>query len=269
MLAVSFNTFNYKQPAFSGRKEVMEKSEKFSNDAVKLSHSKRFNDENIRELVRIYIPNLIIRKKTSEAEDEKKVAGAFRPDFQYGAKSKRYVVKARTIFLRPISSTNMPKSEYVKALTHEMTHAFQADDNDISDAALMNKSLKFVDEDTCNKRMIEAFSIWTYFEDVLMYPLMDGINSTITDNQGIFPYKISIDDKKMKECIDDIFQEAKKKFTDTDIEFVKNFIKLQLIHEADAYRAGQKALKKFKKEPLRAEDEIIPTLYENVAKCMK
>ena len=254
---------------FSGRKEVREKSENFSNDIIKLSRSKNFNDESIKALAHSYIPNIIFRKKTAQKGDEKDVAGVFIPDFQYGTASKRYGIKSRTIYLRPIKDAKMTKGEFIKTLVHEMTHAFQEDDKDISEVTLMNKSLKFVDEDTANEIMTAAFSTWIYFEDTLLYPLTDSIDNITFENRGTFPYNISINTEKMKECIADIFRDAEKSFPMVDINFIKSHVKLQLQHEAEAYRMGQRTLRKFKKENPRQEDEIIPQLYERISNYIK
>jgi hypothetical protein len=54
--------------------------------------------------------------------------------------------------------------------------------------------------------------------------------------------------EKMKECIADIFRDAEKSFPMVDINFIKSHAKLQLQHEAEAYRMGQRTLRKFKKE---------------------
>ena len=143
------------------------------------------------------------------------------------------------------------------------------DDKDISEVTLMNKSLKFVDEDTANEIMTAAFSTWIYFEDTLLYPLTDSIDNITFENRGTFPYNISINTEKMKECIADIFRDAEKSFPMVDINFIKSHVKLQLQHEAEAYRMGQRTLRKFKKENPRQEDEIIPQLYERISNYIK
>ena len=147
-----------------------------------------------------------------------------------------------------------------------MTHIFQSEDKDVGDLTFLENNLPTKNNKSANNALIAASNVWEYFEKALLYDFINGYEETAYYNNGKCPYKVTIDTKVLKDCLNDIFQKALKTFPDANIDFIRKFIKLQLVHEADAYTAGAKAYRKFKKQPVTKEDLFTPELYKSLTK---
>lgn len=260
-MRVSLETMSFNNSAFSSRKDVMKKSEEFTDAIIREARHKNLTRNQINTIIHTYAPDVKLRLRKSS---NKNINGTFAPSYIYGTDSHQFGFEERVLTVAPTQRGKISMAEYIRTLAHEMTHIFQSEDKDVGDLVFLEKNLPIMDNIKASNTLFAASSVWDYFEDRILSDVLNGYDRLRDANCGKSPFRISLNKKTLKECLDDVYKNIRRNFPDEDIEFIKKFIKLQLLHEADAYKAGAKAYKKYKRQPLTLEDLFPSKLYEAI-----
>ena len=251
---------------FTGRDDVRRKSDEFSDSFVKFARKSKLDISDVRQFTQGYVPELKVKRKALKSNSEEDIAGEYSPMFHYSVNQKKFGLRDQLLLLRPRNRYYLPKSEYVRSVAHEMTHVFQSMDDEMSDVNFYDKHLRFSSQEEANKIIIALSNAWEYLENTVLYDSMDLFNKTSYLNNGIFPFKIEVNDNLMKQVINQKMAKISQTFPKLDMNLFKRFAKLHCQAEADAYRAGQSAVRQFRGELPQPQDETIPKLYEAVCR---
>ena len=268
-MQISFNTYINRVQTFSGRKEIMEKSDRFSDDIISLSKKRKLNFDEVKKVIASYAPDIKVREKSLKDKDGMQMLGMYYPSLSYVNQSQTIQYQDKFMYIVPMKKNIHTKADYIEGLTHEMTHAFQHEDEKYSIQALLNKYYKNAPYEKACYDVDEAYRFWLYFEDTLFEDIKKMYYKGSSVNRNVFPVEIKFVSGELQECIRAKFAKAKKVMPNMNMDFLKDFIVLNLMLEADAYFAQTKALRKYNREPLRREDKLIPDLYRQAAKCLQ
>ena len=65
-MRISFNNYKYNNITFSSRKDVMEKSDEFTDTIIKEARHKNLNRHNVEEIIHSYVPDVKLRLRKAQ-----------------------------------------------------------------------------------------------------------------------------------------------------------------------------------------------------------
>lgn len=274
---LQFNNYNYNKSkqSFSGRQEIREKSSLFADDIIEVATDRKLNKKELEKVMRAHIPTIVIRP--SKAYEPYAISCS--PYISFIHRDNSYKLKSQTIRIPKLHqhSGRGEKAEFIDSIVHEMTHAFQHLDDDISfipryNAYLKNNSLPKLQQ---LSSISEDFFI--YVENKAIYPLIDDMYekaeeidiSNISTSKELLKKLLPNAKKQINSIFKAGLKTAKQKLAGENMEFVLNDFKNNALAEEDAYRAGAEASKKFAHQNGLDVADAIPELYRTLAEIVK
>lgn len=274
---LQFNNYNYNKSkqSFSGRQEIREKSSLFADDIIEVATDRKLNKKELEKVMRAHIPAIVVRP----SKGDEPYAISCSPYISFLHRDNSYRLKSQTIRVPKLHqrSGKGEKAEFIDSIVHEMTHAFQHLDDDISFIPRYNAYLK--NNSLLKLQQLSSISedLFVYVENKAIYPIIADMYekageidiSDVSTSKELLK-KLSPNAKKR---INSIFKAglktANKKLEGENMEFVLNDFKNNALAEEDAYRAGAEAGKKFTHQDGLDVADAIPELYRTLAEIVK
>lgn len=261
-MKINFSTAMQNSPnSFNGRQEVMKLAEEFSTELVSRFKRESPTIEKAVPLIKKYIPEIKIGM-FKEAGKQVEIGG-FSQNFVYTKSTGIFTPGEMLILLTNPKRGIQTRSSFIGNIAHEMTHAFQSKDPDISEINLMNNFLKINSEQDGNAQINAAYSVWDFLERNLFYPIGNTKDKIQTVEKFPFPFNITMNKTKFAEYLDKLQRKIKKNIPNADMDYIKKFIRHKLLNEADAYEIGSKTSCKYERKPFIKSDKPFIKLYRD------
>ncbi len=267
MYVYSTDNIKYTKQAFCSRSSVRKAAEKFADGLIdRFVPQSKLKVRQMENYARRFIPEIEIVNFTNSKE-ALEMDGLCKPAYVYS--SGKYSFDGVVLFLKTKFKDDFSKRRLLKNFVHEMTHAFQFKDKEISDMIIFNNFLKHHSK-TELERMINlsnrVFDSEQYTKDI-----EDIVNPLIDRAYGIDAIKPEF---SFVEYFRNLFAEDVQRLRAKGVKFDLNFIKKVFINqteaEADAYKAGGYFMKK--SSPYHCTDyysEIWAKVHHDLAVALK
>lgn len=272
----SINIINKKE-TFNGKADVHRRVSRFVFDFLNLSQSEQLSFRKIEKLTKQHLPGIVILSKMDNRSSIN-ASCSFLP--KYNKNTGKYYVASHCINLPKINFLSQrQKLNFTEMFIHEVTHAFQNVDKDMSFVTLLNKYLKKNGVTKTNEvqnissRVVERFErdfIGEAFDLLKLPKNIESIFTAQTPNSLFNKMNSNKVDfiKFFQEKIDFTLRKGKKEYPDFDEKFFLQNLKNLAVTEEDAYREGAMAVKLLEGIDDITIEEATPVLYKKLSQAI-